>query len=453
MKRTLIRGFLFAGVISVGGLAGACSCGDDGGDGDGDGDGDADAAIDGPEITATRAGTIALTQIAVQDEDATVTGAAINGAAFTVAYDDLTTLGVPPSYTDGDVGCTVFEFDASGGAGTDNEAAEVDEGPVSITNFGDLGNLNCAFVSADIGYQCAPMTGATGTVGAGSSLAPNGDGTVLATINGSDFTAVGGSGARGMTITFPDGTWPTATNDGTFQITEVDPNGDGAQTINILNPTTAAGEVVDTQNDFAITVGNGPIIANANDGPYHIFAGNAGQFSISGGQESGGAIEMFSEDITPSTLDGTDLTLVVREVDAQGNDVDAFLPYALPTTEFSLSCDQGVGGNCNAGSPISALIVSGRTTDGTLPTTGNPIVDNTEMPDPAGTYTTFTCVFLGQKTGTISQAALDAIHAGTPTRIETRVIYAGGLINAEDDGDRVNLLAGYAIIGFTDPPQ
>jgi hypothetical protein len=455
MRKYLVNGFLFAGVIAIGGLAGGCSCGDDGGDGDGDGDGDVDAAVDGPLVTATRAGTIALTQLAVVDQQL-VGEADLDGAAFTVAYDDTTTLSVAPSYTDGAAGCTVFEFDASGGAGTSNEAAEVDEGLVTISNFADIGDINCAFVSAEIGYQCSPAAGATGAIGAASMSDAN-MGAALFTDPDADFaTGVNGGSARGMTITIPDGTFPTtADNNGTFPILAVN----AATQIRIGNGVAMSevlGEAPGT--DFTLTVGNGPIpdISEQMDDPYHIFATNSAQFSVGGGQESGGAIDSFSENVTPASLtaggSGDGVTLNVRVVDAGGVDQGPFNADELPATgPLSIGCDaEADTNNCTEGGPISALIVSGRTTDGALPTGTGLIGDNTTMPDPVGTYTTFTCVYLGQKTGTISADAIAAIHAGNPTRIETRVIYAGGLINTEDDGDRVNLLAGYGVIGFTD---
>ena len=450
MKDYLVKGLMVAGFISLGGLAGACSCGDDGGDGDGDGDGDADAAPDAPEITATRTGTIALTQLGVVDAElaALVPPVVLDGAGFTVEYDDLTSLGVEPTYTDGAVGCTVLEFDGSGGTGLGDEATEVDEGPVTLTGFGDLGNINCAFVSAEIGYQCAPAMGATGNVTTGSVAV--GVGTATLNIDNADFTMAGVGaleGARGMTITFPDGTWDNTENDGTFPVLAVN----GATNITISNPAAVAENQADGALGYTLGIGNAPV-ADVGAGPHHIFAVNAGEFNVAGGQESGGAIESYAEDITPATLDMTDIRLGVSTLDGNGDPVAAFDPSALPSTEFTISCDNAnLAGNCNEGAPISALIVSGRTTDGALPNTGNPVVDQTDMPEPIGTYTTFRCVFLGQKSGTISQGALDAILVGNPTRIETRVIYAGGLINAEADGDRVNLLAGYGIIGFTDP--
>ena len=439
-----IRVISLGGALILGGLSPACSCGDDGDSAGSDG-APVDAPSDGPADTATRSGRVTLAQVSLKDDDQAVIDADVRGADFTIAYDDLTTLGVAPSYQDdpaAGTGCTVFEFPGPG-----MEAAGVDEGPVSVTGFGGIGDFACSF--AGTGYSCLPATGATGTVPSGSALSPVGDGTVNANIAGADFTLAGDNGARGMAITFPDGTWNTAINNGTFPITRVSDVDEGI--VVIVNPDTMAADAVAAENDYSLSVGQGPV-----PGGYHLFEDSAGavvngQFSVAGGSDETGTIAAFSEMITPATISTADEELVINLVDSNGTMTGPFEPHDLPATEFTISCDEISGGNCESGSPVSALILEGRTTDGALPNTGVALDDATAMPEPAGTYTTFRCIFLGQKIGTISQGALDAILAGSPTRIETRVLYASGAILTDEDGNRVELLSGYGLVGYTDP--
>jgi hypothetical protein len=136
-------------------------------------------------------------------------------------------------------------------------------------------------------------------------------------------------------------------------------------------------------------------------------------------------------------------------LDSSLGQVDSF-----PTTaaDYTLSCDPMTGamdGQCGRtdGGSINALIISGETTDAPIT-----VADGaTGMPDPVGTFATFQCAFLGLQTGTIPEAAVEAILGTNPTRIQTQVIIAGGTIASNPNGEAVtNILLGHAVVGFTD---
>jgi hypothetical protein len=234
---------------------------------------------DGMDPEPTRIGTVSLTQVTVHDE--AVGSLDIRGAAFAVRYRDVSATTIAPSFTDnasGTSGCTVFEYAAPG-----MEPTRVDEGPVDVSGFGGLGDFSCSFVGPDRDYRCVPENGATGEVSVSSPINPSGGGLADVTINGTDFTMVGASGARGMTITFPDGTWPIASNDGTFPIVRVL----AADTISIANEDAVSQGGPAQTNDYSIVLGDGPIEDTFGD-PYHVFENGAGNpalgaFTISGG--------------------------------------------------------------------------------------------------------------------------------------------------------------------------
>lgn len=437
----LVDVLALGGALVVGSLTGGgCSCSDDdGGLPDSGADAQGDAAADGP-LSGTRSGTLALTQFTVSDAPAQ--GVALAGLSVAASFDDLTTATVAPAYTDGATGCTVFRYQV----GTDSEPTEVDEGPISVTGFGPYGDFTCAF-NAGLGeYLCSSNdAAASGTTAMNGStaipVAASNPPVVDVTIGGADFTMLN---PRGMVVSFPAGTWDNDVMNAAHPITDFDAASSG--TLTILNPGLAAPSTVTTENDYSTLIGEGPV-PGAVDGngtlqPFDALDG-AATFSVAGGGADGGAIDAFDKDITPATLSGGN-ALVLAD--------DSMQPTEFPDTaaDTKVSCDAAQNGTCENGGVLNALIVSGETTDGVLPTGGNPISDATAMPDPVTEYATFTCVFLGQKSGTIPEAAITEILGTSPTRVETRVIYASGAIVGEADGDITNILSGYGLVGHTD---
>lgn len=438
----LVDVLALGGALVVGSLTGGgCSCSDDdGGLPDSGADAQSDAPTDGA-VSGTRNGTLALTQFTVADTAAQ--GAQLAGLSVAASFDDLTTATVAPAYTDGAAGCTVFRYTVA----TDSEPAEVDEGPISVTGFGPYGDFTCAFNDAAGRYFCSSDdAAASGTVAAGSGTSdPQGAlGFVNVTINNVDMTTLN---PRGMVVTFPDGTWDDPSQDGTFPIVNYDP----VAAVDVVTTSNlgSKGASVAMNNTYTTLIGEGPVPgfpdADAVLQPFDALDG-AAAFGVAGGGADGGAIDAFDEQITPATLAAADdHALVLAD--------DSMTTTAFPTTaaKTKVSCDAAQNGNCENGGVLNALIVSGETTDATLPTGGpNPIADATAMPDPVTEYATFTCVFLGQKSGNIPAAAITEILGTSPTRIETRVIYASGKILGEADGDVTNILSGYGLVGHTD---
>jgi len=126
---------------------------------------------------------------------------------------------------------------------------------------------------------------------------------------------------------------------------------------------------------------------------------------------------------------------------------DSVKPEAMPTTapaaDLKASCaaaQNGVCGSAGAGGLADGVIVSIRTTDGTLP--ASPIA----MPNPTGKFATMTCVFVGSS-AKIFKDAYAKVLSTNPTRMETRILR----IHAPNPSLN-NTIAGHGFVGYTDFP-
>ena len=102
---------------------------------------------------------------------------------------------------------------------------------------------------------------------------------------------------------------------------------------------------------------------------------------------------------------------------------------------------------------MTALIVTGRTTDRPLP---SPSEDptGTQMPSPMARYATFTCISPvsdEQNEARIPAEALDVILGTDPTRIDPAVLRAQAVPDATSDSAAaaVSLFIGHSLTGFT----
>jgi hypothetical protein len=383
----------------------------------------ADAPTDAP-ASSLRAGNLAFLQLTVDNAEARSVG--LSGASLSLRWDDVATVPAP-SFEGG--GCEVTRFMM----GVDSPPRHTDEGRIDVTGFGRFGDLTCSFVQvgeAEGGYSCVPAVSPDGTVSAGSSISVVDEAvaTWLVSIPGATFPP---GGARGMFLSFPAGIWSNAGNAGIFPIIEqVDDN-----SIIIVNPAGVEETLAADSLRYFLTVSNAVI-----PGGFDVLEG-AGDFSIVGG--GAGEVEPFDIVVTPAGIStGSELVLASSSLDP-----DRF-PQTAADTE--VGCQEAEGGNCENGGIINALIVSGRTTDGVISPTGNPVLDATSMPPPIAEFATFTCIFIGSKSGIIPDEAITEILATAPTRIETRVVFGSGTIVSDEKGNVTNMIAGYGLVGFSD---
>jgi hypothetical protein len=141
------------------------------------------------------------------------------------------------------------------------------------------------------------------------------------------------------------------------------------------------------------------------------------------------------------------------------------LAHVFPLTTaraMKYSCDNNtVGANmtfddtCGDESTalLRAFIISGSASK--RPTTGLlPFQMPTEVPGSAEPWLEWQCAFLGGKSGTMPQAAVQAIIDFAPTRVEQQLLFVGGAI-LDGNGPNVQtlrVLSGHALAGHTSPP-
>lgn len=406
-------------------LAGAAACGDDepgtpdGGGVDGSmadaGTMDADMADAAPDPSTLRAGTIAVSEVALTNP-----GLQFKGAAVSITYTDLPTATVAPAFgaaTPPLGGCSVWHYNV----GTDSEPALADEGAVTIS--GGLTPIGtCVFSAAANNYIC-PF--AQGAVPENTSVTPlNGQDAGKAQITWPTADEFAGKDVAGMFIVLDGFTNPE--NNGKFPIT----NKTADNTLVIANPlakgeSVAAGSAV----TYGVFAGAGPTPANLE------FLDATSEISV---QKAGGAVvTSFDSAVTAS---GEGLTLDDASAQLHEFPADA-------AQELTFSCG-GAGGTCGP-SPeggIYGFVLSGRTTDGDI--TGlDTGLGAVQMPAPVSKYAVFQCRgSIAADSLTIPQDAVQAILDTNPNRVEIRLLR----ITADLSVPQTSVVVGHGLVGYSD---
>jgi hypothetical protein len=412
------RALIVAGACGL--LIGAGACGDDQNinadamvnpDGDTPDGEQPDAP---PNPNELRSGTIAILDTAVTNP-----GATYSGATVSITYTDLTAGDVPPAYGQADPApgqCSVKIYNV----GTDEPPPSVDEGDVTIT--GGLSPIGtCSYDEAAKDYRCPA---GSGTVPEGSIAGPGGNGTMTVTfLSGTPFAEVD---AAGMYVTLVGFTNPAY--NGTFPVVNVP-----ADNILVVANPAAAGQTpesvpADATPGYALWAGAGPTPINRD------FLGDDST-TLTVGKVEGQVVTSFTGDIIPSGegLQLADTSALVHELPGTAQDV-------------RFTCDEAANGVCGPGGGlIYGFVVSGETTDadltGTLPV---------QMPAATTRYATFLCIGTpGQNEIVIPQGAMDVILSTGPTRIRTQLMR----ITADQGKPQTSIIAGHALVGFTDLTQ
>lgn len=387
----------------------------------------------------TRAGTLAVTDVKITDP--AVASLAIGGGAVSFEFDDLTMNdGGTVAYDDtggtGVGGCTVFTFDGS----THKPHPAIDEGPITISGAGLKGKPNplmCTFAGSQYVCVADAATGVSGTYSASSA------GGAAVTITGHDFTAD------------DIGTYLTLSG-----------FADAG-----MNHSYAIINVISTSAQLAVPASTVQSATNkAFTGVSYTKLQGAGP--IPGGQGTvdfinlGAGTDQLTVDLAANTDYPTAITATVPPIgkpllldDAGTGCTDCKQPYQFPTSAASgetvtFSCDKTIGsktGNCGEGEPPTfnnvGLVITGSTTDADL-TNAAPY----DMPPANGSYARFTCSFPTGMTGQVTNGALAAILATSPTRVETRVFRFGFTLPTADPDTKNTwtVVAGHGIIGHTD---
>ncbi len=439
----------FSALAMAGALALGCGDDDGGANPDAASNPDGSAEADAAEQALLRNNTIAIFEAKVVNPEGLAVG--LQGGEIRIDFEDETTPnavqaldlngdGQPDSNIGG---CRVTRVDV----GVSVEKTKTDEGVISVTGTGITnGDFNCAFNETAGEYKCQ-MTDAdaAGVLPVGSTATPVGSGAVLIAFNDAGKTFGAAYQGTGIVIAgFPD-----AAANGAFPV--ISPGGTATSLV-VFNPDLAAPSTVTVEGTYATFVGEGPVPAAAGPTPFN-FLQNDSMVTLNGPTGSS-IVDPWSE---ASTCTAAGCTYTTNGENSTGTlDLDdaSAAPNAFPVAggvDFALSCG-GTGGNCGRtnGGTLNAFIISGETTDAVVPVGG---ANNLKMPDPVTSFATFSCAFLGQTSGTMPAAAVDAILATNPTRIQVNVISAGGVIAADDDGESVtNILTGHAVVGFTDVP-
>ena len=408
--------------------------GADGGDAEDDGSDGAEPDAGVPSILRT--GTVAITENTITNPPADPKDPPMSGAVVSMSFIDRSRATVPPveGFEDPIEGCQVFVYDMTAG---DFEPAGVDEGVITVAGTAN-GDFDCAF-RADFGkYLCQSVDpGSAGGVPGNADNASFDTGEIAALVGvaGSlDEAAVVGSQLflTGFDVSALDGKFfgvlaRPANQSFIFAIP-------GPRPVDLRAPPTAT---------YATFIGAGPI---PNEGGFYNFLATSEVVVYSAGSK---LVPVFGGTYTPEG-EGFEL------LSAPGDRI--FLPHDIPTNlpaEFPVrfACQEGGCGTPGAGGEMTALIVTGRTTDRPLP---SPSEDptGTQMPSPMARYATFTCIYEvsdEQNEARIPAEALDVILGTDPTRIETTVLRAQAVPDATSDSAAaaISLFIGHSLTGFT----
>lgn len=454
-------------------LVPGCSCGDDGGNPDArppaidarvvDAADPADAADPDADIDDLRSGTIAVSQVRVTN-DLTALGipnGAVQGAGVSVSYSDLTTATVEPTVGNNGIGeCTVWVYTV----GTNAPPALADEGAVTISGTGITPNNFpvCSFIPPLSAYQCIQGNGILPDATSVNHIDTNGGGTpggaiTVLTVPNVDFAALN---AIGMVINVTGFTIPQ--NNGTFMVADVDPLDAGNDSqIRVINFAAAGlegmGGDVDTLDEtytapvdgdagaggtYALIAGTTPIVL-----PFTFITDYSQDITVA--KAAGSVVPAFSVTLKPS---GDTVTLSTSSKQPHNFDV-----AATGNVNQVFTCDDGTDGDCGmnradgARSQITGWTISGSSTDGPLATgcSGGPCLP-IQMPTPVTTHTEFVCKGSpGADSITLSAAALDAIMATSPTRIQLRLLRVTADITS---AEATSIVSGKGFVGFKTVP-
>jgi hypothetical protein len=408
------KAFIVAGACGL--LAGLSGCGDN------DNNGNSDAMVnpdgsttdgdepDGSNPNDLRSGTIAVLDLAITNPDVQYSGAVVS-----INYNDLTAGDVPPAYGQASPApgqCSVKIYDVA----TDQAPPTVDEGDVTIE--GALSPIGtCSYDEAARAYRCPA---GSGTVGAGSVVSSGGNN--LMSILFLDGTSFADMDLLGMYVQL-DGFTNPAYN-GWFPVVNVPLENQ----LVVANPAAngqAPETVADAAPTYALYAGAGPTPVNRN-----FLGGDGTTLTIS--KAAGPVVTSFTTMLIPS---GEGLTLA---------DTSA-LVHDLPATaqDVIFTCDESSNGTCGPGGGlIFGFVVSGETTDASLDGAGP-----TDLPAAQSRRATFLCVGNpGADSITIPTGAMDVILSTGPTRIRTQLMR----ITADQTKPQTSIIAGHALVGFTD---
>jgi hypothetical protein len=387
---------------------------------------------------ASTEGSVSVADVTVVDPAAAAVGG-VNGGLIGIAFRDLTTDGgTVVSGTSPIGGCVVTKYDPSHLPHPSHDAGTVtiaNAPPAENPATGLLKTVGpCTFLGG-AAYFCisnsdsGQSVSATGTDG----TAP---GTVTFQFAGAPFAGehlVGSSVViNGFTNPHYDsgpGAFPIVGQPSDSLLVVVDPAGG-------TDPLEAAPAVQDTiVNAFAPVFGVGA----AAD-----FLG-AGGVSIA--KPASSVFAAIDTTITAVPGDGWSLS-------DPGDPTS--LPLAGPATDLVFGCGNGTPGDANddtcgaAGvSAVPEMVVSGRATKqdvSALPAFAMP--SETSGTD---TWLEFECRYVASHSATLTQAALQAIVDFAPTRVEVRVMNAGGAV-VTDGPNQTTLLVGHAFAGHTTAP-
>jgi len=384
--------------------------------------------VDAGPPQGTRAGTISIADAKVTTPAGASLG--LRGASFSMSFANTTVDSPAPVFGTGAVGtCTVWKYTA----GETSPAPKVDEGKITLGGDGLLVDVpeDCTFKSSTDGYECISEDGA------------NPDGSEAITIDAPN-------GLYGIMLPgITDDPWPASYINGYLTLVNTGvANWDGSFPIVNITPTMAVvvnplGSTADfTGGVFKVIQGFGPVPGGINT-----------DFLA---QNSTDEVTIKMEPTTAYPL-GLDLALEVLGGDDGdgGFALGGTQPHEFPTTaaDVTFSCAEDDGGNCGANEPtgdLTGIVIAGSTTASSV--AGLP---SFMMPKPVAgdEYTTFQCSFIGMESGTIPQAAVEAILDTTPapTRIETRVFRVNGSATAQGANaeNPINVLVGHALVGHT----
>ena len=416
--------YFLAGALTA---FGAAACGDD--DGDGGGTADSGPAADSaPDPDADVVELLRSGTVAVMETSITNTNGAVQGALVRMGFADETTRTVAPvpGFESSVNGCSITVYNV----GDDEEPDPVGEGTFTVTGT-SAGPFGCAYVAALGQYMCQSATPAVAGGAAEDATVTGAGGNAQFVLTGVSFPDT----VVGMHIQLsgfpPVGEVPV---DGVYPITGANTAGE-TTTLTLAGAPFTGASTGDADATYATFVGLGPVPGGGVD----FLDDGTADLTIS--KTAGDTVGAFEVELNAS---GEGFTLVNEPEN------DYYLPHQIPTdaaAEVKFGCE-GEGCGDEGGGILSAMIISGTTTDGTLPAEGDPA--GIAMPDPVSQYATFTCSALGADEVAISMAAMEEILGTSPTRIQVSVGRVRGEIHAADDGSyQTFVLAGHSLLGFT----